>query len=49
MVLLLLEGNKSLMALGLTRVEVSMKKINSKKTRSDIDAVLKSVFRLFLD
>lgn len=48
MVRLLLDGNNSLIALGATRVEVSMKKINNRKTRSDMDAMLKSIFRLFL-
>ena len=48
MVLLLLEGSKSLMALGATRVDVSMKKINSRKTRSDMDEELKLTPILFL-
>ena len=48
MVLLLLEGRSSLMALGATKVEVSMKKIKSRNTRSDIDEVLKLTPILFL-
>jgi hypothetical protein len=48
MVLLLLLGNNSLIALGATSVEVSMKKINSRKTRSDMEAMLKLVLILFL-
>jgi hypothetical protein len=49
MVLLVLEGNSSFMALGLTNVEVSIKKISSRNTKSDIEAVLNCVFILFLD
>ena len=49
MVLLLLDGNMSLMALGATKVEVSMKKINSRNTKSDIDEELKVGSTLFLD
>jgi hypothetical protein len=48
-VLLLLEGSNNLMALGLTRVELSMKKMSSRNTRSDMDAMLNSVLILFLD
>jgi hypothetical protein len=47
--LLLLDGSSSLIAFGLTSVEVSMKKINNRNTRSDIDAILKAVLILFLD
>lgn len=47
MVLLLLEGSNNLMALGATKVEVSIKKINNKKTRSDMEAILKFVSLLF--
>jgi hypothetical protein len=46
MVLLLLEGKRSFMALGATRVDVSMKNIKSKKTKSDMEAMLKLVSRL---
>ena len=49
MVLLLLDGSMSLMALGATKVEVSIKKISSKNTRSDIDEELKVGSTLFLD
>jgi hypothetical protein len=49
MVLLLLEGSMSLMALGATKVEVSMKKINRRNTRSDMDEELKVGSTLFLD
>ena len=48
MVLLLLEGNSSLMAFGATRVEVSIKKINSRNTRSDMDEELKLTPIVFL-
>jgi hypothetical protein len=48
MVLLLLLGNKSFMAFGATRVEVIMKNINSRKTRSDMEAMLKDALILFL-
>ena len=48
MVLLLLLGNKSLMAFGATRVEVIMKNINNRKTRSDMEAMLKDALILFL-
>jgi hypothetical protein len=48
-VLLELEGSNSLMALGLTSVDVSMKKISNRKTRSDMDAVLNCALILFLD
>ena len=48
-VLLLLEGNKSLMALGATKVEVSIKKISSRNTKSDIDEELNVGSTLFLD
>jgi len=46
-VLLLLCGKRSLMALGATSVEVSMKNISSRNTRSDMDAMLKVTFLLF--
>ena len=49
MVLLLLEGSMSLMAVGATKVEVSMKNISSKNTKSDIDEELKLGSTLFLD
>jgi hypothetical protein len=49
MVLLLLEGSMSLMALGATNVEVSMKKISSKNTKSDMEEELKVGSTLFLD
>ena len=49
MVLLLLEGNMSLMALGATKVEVSMKKISSRNTKSDMDEELNVGSTLFLD
>ena len=49
MVLLLLDGSMSLMAFGATKVEVSMKKISSKNTKSDIDEELKLGSTLFLD
>jgi len=49
MVLLLLEGSMSLMALGATKVEVSMKKISRRNTRSDMDEELKVGSTLFLD
>jgi hypothetical protein len=45
----LLEGNNSLIAFGLTNVEVSIKKIRRRNTRSDMDAVLNVGFILFLD
>jgi hypothetical protein len=45
---LLLLGKRSLMALGLTNVEVSMKKMSNKNTKSAIEAELKSLLRLFL-
>jgi hypothetical protein len=48
MVLLLLDGSNNLMAFGATSVDVSMKKISNKNTRSDMDAVLKFTLRLFL-
>ena len=48
MVLLLLDGSSSLMAFGATRVEVSMKKIKSRNTRSDMDEELKLTPILFL-
>ena len=47
MVLLLLDGNSNLMAFGATKVEVSMKKINSRNTRSDMDEELKVTPILF--
>ena len=49
MVLLLLDGSMSLMALGATKVEVSMKKISSRNTKSDMDEELKVGSTLFLD
>ena len=49
MVLLLLEGSISLMALGATKVDVSMKKISSRNTKSDIDEELNVGSILFLD
>ena len=36
------------MALGATNVDVNMKNINKRKTKSDIDDVLNSIFLLFL-
>lgn len=39
----------SLMALGATKVEVSMKKISSKNTKSDMEEELKVGSTLFLD
>jgi hypothetical protein len=45
---LLLAGKSNLIALGATRVDVSIKKISRRKTRSDMDAMLKSVLNLFL-
>ena len=48
-VLLLLDGNNSFIAFGATNVDVNMKKINKRKTKSDIDDELKSIFLLFLD
>jgi hypothetical protein len=48
MVLLLLLGSSSLMALGATSVEVSIKKISNRNTRSDMDAMLNSALLLFL-
>ena len=42
MVRLLLCGNNSLMAFGATSVDVSMKKMSSRNTRSDIDDELNS-------
>jgi hypothetical protein len=47
-VLLLLAGNSNFIALGATSVEVSIKKISKRKTRSDIEAMLNSVLNLFL-
>ena len=49
MVLLLLEGSMSLMAFGATKVEVSMKKISSRNTKSDMDEELNVGSTLFLD
>ena len=49
MVLLLLDGNMSLMALGATKVEVSIKKISSRNTKSDMDEELNVGSTLFLD
>ena len=48
MVLLLLEGNSSLMAFGATKVEVSIKKISNRNTKSDMDEELKLTPILFL-
>jgi hypothetical protein len=48
MVLLLLEGSISFIALGLTSVEVSIKNISNRNTRSDIEAMLNAVLILFL-
>ena len=47
-VLALLLGNKSFKALGLTRVEVSIKKISNRKTISVIEDMLKFGVTLFL-
>ena len=44
----LLDGSNNFKAFGLTRVEVSMKKIRSKKTMSVIEDMLKSGLTLFL-
>ena len=49
MVLLLLDGSMSLMALGATKVEVSIKKISSRNTKSDMDEELNVGSTLFLD
>lgn len=49
MVRLLLAGSNNLIALGATSVDVSIKKISNRNTKSDMDAMLKSIFRLFLD
>jgi len=49
MVLLLELGSISFIALGATSVEVSMKKIRSRKTRSDIEAVENSKLLLFFN
>lgn len=48
MVRLLLCGSNILMAFGATNVDVSMKKINSRNTKSDIDEELKSALLWFL-
>lgn len=48
-VLLELLGKRSFNAFGLTSVEVSMKKINNKKTMSVIDDMLKLALILFLE
>ena len=48
MVLLLLDGKSNLMALGATKVDVSIKKINSRNTKSDMDEELKLTLILFL-
>ena len=48
-VLLLLEGSMSLMAFGATKVDVSMKKISSRNTKSDMDEELNVGSTLFLD
>ena len=47
-VLALLFGRSNFSALGLTRVDVSMKKINNKKTISVIEDILKFALTLFL-
>ena len=47
MVLLLLEGSMSLTALGLMSVDVIMKKMSSRNTRSLIDEELVSILILF--
>jgi len=49
MVLLVLEGKSNLIAFGATRVEVSMKKINNRNTRSDMDDMLNAVLILFFE
>jgi hypothetical protein len=49
MVLLELEGSSNLIAFGLTSVEVSIKNISKRKTRSDMEAMLNSVLILFCD
>jgi hypothetical protein len=49
MVLLELDGNRSLIAFGLTRVDVNIKKISNRNTRSDMEAVLNCEFILFRD
>jgi len=46
---LLLLGNSKGIALGLTKVDVRIKKISSRKTKSDMEAVLNSALRLFLN
>jgi hypothetical protein len=48
MVRLSLCGRSSFMALGATNVDVIIKKINSKNTKSDMDAMLKFGLALFL-
>jgi hypothetical protein len=48
MVLLWLSGSKSLMAFGATNVEVNMKNMSNRNTRSDMDAMLNEMLRLFL-
>ena len=47
MVLLELDGSKSFIAFGLTSVEVNIKKMSNRNTRSDMEAVLNSEFILF--
>jgi hypothetical protein len=49
MVLLELDGSSSFIALGLTSVEVSIKNISNRKTRSDMEAILNSVLILCCD
>jgi hypothetical protein len=49
MVLLELDGSSSFMAFGLTRVEVSIKNISNRNTKSLMEAMLKSVLILFCD
>ncbi len=48
MVRLLLDGKSNLMALGATSVDVSIKNMSKRKTRSDMEAMLKSILSLFL-
>jgi len=48
MVLLLLLGRSNFIALGATRVEVIIKKIRSRNTRSDMEAMLNERLSLFL-
>jgi hypothetical protein len=48
MVLLALPGRSNLMAFGATSVDVIMKKINKRNTRSDMEAMLNEALILFL-